>query len=180
MVYETNVYNVAGKQRISYKNNSNWTDVYACFFNDSSEIASAFPGTKITDNVLSGNVYYSEVNSGQYKFVMFNDGTNQSSATFIPSGPDLVYDNSLNGYNWMPVSITDTSGSNKQRVYLSATFNNFSTYIENSAYDVNAYAWKGSGESAIKNAAWPGLAMTRIDSLQKVYYIDLDHEPRIL
>ena len=175
-VYElTGTYNVSGKQRISYKNTSNWSGVYAYFFNDSSDVMTAWPGVEITGNVLTSDIYYAEVNSGQYKYVIFNDGNSlQTNDIFIPSGSDLIYDDTSTVYDWMPVNITDTSSSNEQRIYLSATFNAFSSYIPGSA--VNAYAWNGSGN----NGTFPGATMTRLDpgnAGSKIYYVDLDHAP---
>ena len=173
----TGTYTVSGMQRLSFKNSSNWSDVYACFFNTASEYTNSWPGIKITNNVLTINTYYYEVTRGQYKYVVFNDGVSGGNATgdiFIPDGSDLIYNPSSTEYYWFPCTIADTSGSNKQRIYVSATWNAFSSTL--TTRPLNAYAWNGSGN----NGGWPGQTMARLDPNNpnsKVFWVDLNQAP---
>lgn len=170
-------YNVTGKQRLSYRNSSNWSNVYAYFFNNSSDAMTSWPGIKITDNVLTSNVYFAEVNTGQYKYVIFNDGTENGSKTgdiFIPDGSDLVYSDTNTEYSWFPCTIADDSSSSNQRIYVSATWNAFSSTL--TTRPLNAYAWNGSGN----NGGWPGQTMARLDPNNpnsKVFWVDLNQAP---
>ena len=148
---------------IYFKNDHNWSTVYAYIWNDEKEVIQAvWPGTIIESagNDIDGyHVYYVNVNVNDYDRIIFTNGAGDQTNNLVLTDSTTGLDFEGNAYTFTP-AIPETT--------------TITVYFKNNAgWDhVYVYLWR----DGTSNPNWPGFEIEQVgtDGDFKVYAVNVD------
>lgn len=167
-------YSSSTNQRLSFTNSSGWNKVYAYLWSDSTTSNAAWPGVEITSDKISSQTYYIEVPKNRYKYIIFNNGLENSALKQtadlpLPPDGDMLYSGNnavlhSGAYKYSGVLDnywTSYSGSKKRVLF----YNSYGwSTIRIHLYDDNGNTY----------SSWPGTNITANKLEKNVYYFDID------
>ena len=134
--------------------NNGWANLYCYMWTEGAGNNAAWPGeamTKVEDDV------YAYTLSGDFKNVIFNNGSGNQTTDLTYAGNGQIYD--LSTRKWSAYS--DVTNPTQATQPATSSGNAKPIYCQNDAgwSNVYCYMWNSSTEN---NAAWPGKPMTEI------------------
>lgn len=149
--------------------NNGWTNLYCYMWTDGAGNNATWPGqamTKVEDDVYAYTV------SGDFKNVIFNNGSGKQTGNLTYAGNGQIYDLSTGKWSaysgtTLPTQATSATQATSSTKPTQATQPSTSSgnakpiYCQNDAgwSNVYCYMWNSTTDS---NAAWPGKSMTEI------------------
>lgn len=138
------------------KNDAGWSTVYCYMWNSTTKAENkSWPGVAMTSD---GTYYSYVVPSSDYDMIIFNNGSGTQTSDLSYPGHGKVYNNSTKAWSDHPNPAPTTTPS-VDPTQPTVTGSGM-VYCKNSSgwSNVTVYMWNNS--TGVKNATWPGQAMT--------------------